>query len=107
MCRIEEKRRADLEALARATEASSSKKKAPTTAKGTPYKATSRWSRLLKVSTLQRTVQIWSFAIIFTIKYFLLGKKFTYGKKVRAWTLQALTEEALISCSVMMSIMSL
>lgn len=48
-----------------------------------PYAGTSRWSRLLKVSTLQRSIQIWSFAFMFTIKYLLISKKFTYGRKVR------------------------
>ena len=79
---MEEKKRADLVAAAEATESLSSKKEAPRTVKGTPYRGTSRWSKLLKVSTLQRTIQIWSFAFIFAIKYLLTTRKFTYGKKV-------------------------
>ena len=63
-------------------EQTASKKEAPRTARGTPYRATSRWSRLLKVSTLQRSIQIWSFAFFFAIRYFLTTRKFTYGKKV-------------------------
>ena len=47
-----------------------------------PYKGTGRWSRLLKVSTLQRSIQIWSFALVFAVKYLLLSRKFSYGKKV-------------------------
>ena len=30
----------------------------------------------------QRTFAIWSFALQFVVKYWLLGKKFTYGKAV-------------------------
>jgi len=63
-------------------EQTASKKEAPRTVKGTPYKGTSRWSKLLKVSTLQRSIQIWSFAFFFAIRYFLSTRKFTYGKKV-------------------------
>ena len=81
-CRMEEKKRVDLIAAAEATESLTSKKEAPRTVKGTPYRGTSRWSKLLKVSTLQRTIQIWSFAFIFAVKYLLTTRKFTYGKKV-------------------------
>lgn len=82
-CRGEAKRQADLAGMAKGTEPSVSKRESPSTVKGTPYRGTSRWSKLLKVSTLQRTIQIWSFALVFTVKYFLTTRKFTYGKKVR------------------------
>ena len=32
---------------------------------------------------MQRTFAIWSFAFKFLVRYWLLGKKFTYGKQVR------------------------
>lgn len=82
-CRAEAKKQQDLMVAADAMEDSASKKEEPKTTKRMPYRGTSRWSRLLKVSTLQRSVQIWSFAALFAIRYFLTTRKFTYGKKVR------------------------
>lgn len=82
LCRNEAKKRASLAEAAEAMEQTASRKEAPRTVKGTPYKGTSRWSKLLKVSTLQRSIQIWSFAFFFAIRYFLSTRKFTYGKKV-------------------------
>ena len=32
---------------------------------------------------VQRTFAIWSFAFKFLLRYWLMGKKFTYGKQVR------------------------
>lgn len=78
--RIEAKRQADLVVAADAM--SDSGRAEPLQQKKQPYKGTSKWSRLLKISTLQRSIQIWSFAFIFAVKYLLLSKKFTYGKKV-------------------------
>lgn len=81
--RNEAKKRADLAEAAEAMEATATKRASPPkAARGTPYRGTSRWSRLLKVSTLQRSIQIWSFALFFAIRYFLSTRKFTYGKKV-------------------------
>lgn len=34
------------------------------------------------VCDMQRTFAIWGFALKFVFKYWLLGRKFTYGKKV-------------------------
>lgn len=82
ICRSEAKKRQDLAEAAEAMEESASKKAATRTTKKAPYRSSSRWSRLLKVSTLQRSIQIWGFALIFAIKYFLSTRKFTYGKKV-------------------------
>jgi len=79
--RNEAKKQASLMEAAEAMEQTASKKEAPRTVKGTPYRGTSRWSKLLKVSTLQRSIQIWSFAFFFAIRYLLSTRKFTYGKK--------------------------
>jgi hypothetical protein len=58
-----------------------SKKGGKLTAAGTPYaNPGGRWSQFKRYSTFQRTLQIWGFAIQFAFKYFLLGKKWTYGK---------------------------
>ena len=81
-CRSEAKKQQDLAEAAEAMEESASKKAATRTTKQAPYRSSSRWSRLLKVSTLQRSIQIWGFAVLFAIKYFLSTRKFTYGKKV-------------------------
>jgi len=49
--------------------------------KKTPYKNPGgRWNKSKSYSVFQRTCEIWGFAIKFAFKYFLLGKKFTYGK---------------------------
>ena len=82
LCRSEAKKLRDLGLAAEAMEESASKKKTTRTTKRAPYRSSSRWSRLLKVSTLQRSVQIWGFAVLFAIKYLLSTRKFTYGKKV-------------------------
>lgn len=51
------------------------------TAAGTPYKAPGgRWSKFKTYSVWQRSCEIWGFALQFAIRYFLLGRKFTYGK---------------------------
>lgn len=53
----------------------------PASAAGTPYvEPGGRWSRFKKYSTFQRTFDIWSFAVVFFFKLWLLNKKFTYGK---------------------------
>lgn len=50
--------------------------------RGTPYApvaSKTRWSRVKGYSTLQRSVEIWSFAASFFWKYFLVGRAWTYG----------------------------
>lgn len=48
----------------------------------TPYKNPGgRWNKFKSYSVFQRTCEIWGFAIKFAFKYFMLGKKFTYGKE--------------------------
>mmetsp|Transcript_28522 Transcript_28522/g.80465 ORF Transcript_28522/g.80465 Transcript_28522/m.80465 type:complete len:788 (-) Transcript_28522:52-2415(-) len=48
----------------------------------TPYtNPGGKWNQFKSYGVLQRTLQIWSFAIKFAFKYVLLGKKFTYGKE--------------------------
>jgi len=54
---------------------------AATSAEGTPYAAPSKWARIKGYSTLQRSWEIWSFAAAFFFRYFLVNKKFTYGKE--------------------------
>ena len=47
----------------------------------TPYQNPGgRWNKFRGYGVIQRTLQIWSFAIGFAFRYILLGKKFTYGK---------------------------
>lgn len=47
----------------------------------TPYRNPGgRWNKSKGYGVIQRTLQIWSFAVTFAFKYVLLGKKFTYGK---------------------------
>lgn len=41
---------------------------------------------------IQRTCEIWAFALSFAWKYFLLNKKWTYPKKQGGMTTQAVTE---------------
>lgn len=53
----------------------------PSTA-GTPYRSPGgRWSKFKSYSTFQRTFEIWSFAITFFFKLWLLNQKWTYKKK--------------------------
>ena len=48
----------------------------------TPYKAPGgRWGRFRRYSALQRTLEIWSFAVVFFFKLWLVGRKFSYPKK--------------------------
>ena len=49
---------------------------------GSPYIAPGgRWSRFRKYSALQRTFQIWSFAVAFFFRLWLVGRAFTYRRK--------------------------
>lgn len=50
-------------------------------AAGTPYAAPARWSKIKGYSTLQRSWEIWSFAVKFFFRYWLLGRRFTYGRE--------------------------
>lgn len=38
---------------------------------------------MLTAAAVQRTFAIWTFALRFVFKYWMLGRKFTYGKQVR------------------------
>mmetsp|Transcript_29730 Transcript_29730/g.65790 ORF Transcript_29730/g.65790 Transcript_29730/m.65790 type:complete len:842 (-) Transcript_29730:440-2965(-) len=72
------------EAIARAAAAAKAAAEARATrsASGTPYKNPGgRWAKFKSYSTFQRTFEIWSFAIQFAFKYFLLNQKWTYGKE--------------------------
>lgn len=54
----------------------------PAEPKSTPYaEPGGRWSRFKSYSTIQRTFEIWTFAIQFFFKLWLVNKKFTYGKE--------------------------
>jgi predicted unusual protein kinase regulating ubiquinone biosynthesis (AarF/ABC1/UbiB family) len=56
-------------------------------AAGTPYaNPGGRWSRFRRYGVWQRTIEIWSFAIQFAWKYFLLGRKWAYPKKTGGMT---------------------
>ncbi|KAL3158073.1 hypothetical protein ABBQ32_011679 [Trebouxia sp. C0010 RCD-2024] len=44
-------------------------------------KSGSNWSRVGKLSTIQRTLQIWGFAIALVFRLWWVKQKFTYGKK--------------------------
>eukprot|EP00798_Chlamydomonas_sp_ICE-L_P018702 gene18702-25225_t len=75
-------------AIARAARAA----KAAADARGTrssknaPYKSpSSRWSNIKGYSTFRRTTEIWYFAFLYAIKYFLVKKKWTYGKELAIW----------------------
>lgn len=41
----------------------------------------SRWSKVGKASVIQRTLQIWGFAIALVFRLWWVNRKFTYGKK--------------------------
>ena len=63
---------------------SSSSSSSSTTSKksSTPYSAPGgRWGRFRKYSALQRSFEIWSFAVVFFFKLWLVGRKWTYPKK--------------------------
>ena len=48
----------------------------------TPYSAPGgRWGRFRKYSALQRSFEIWSFAVFFFFKLWLVGRNWTYPKK--------------------------
>eukprot|EP01025_Chloroclados_australasicus_P030844 TRINITY_DN31030_c0_g2_i1.p1 TRINITY_DN31030_c0_g2~~TRINITY_DN31030_c0_g2_i1.p1 ORF type:complete len:772 (-),score=97.13 TRINITY_DN31030_c0_g2_i1:306-2621(-) len=40
-----------------------------------------RWTKLKKYNVWRRTIEIWFFAFKFAFKYWLLGRKWTYGKE--------------------------
>ena len=68
-----------------AAEASTSTRSAA----GTPYSSPGgRWSKFKSYSTFQRTFEIWSFAISFFFRLWLVNQKWTYKGK------QGMTEEA-------------
>lgn len=52
----------------------------PDSAAGTPYAAPTRWSKIKGYSTFRRSWEIWTFAASFFFRYWLVGRKFTYGK---------------------------
>lgn len=87
-CRIAEQERA---AAAQAQEAAATSGRIGTeedirkaAAKSSPYSAPGgRWSSFRSYSVWQRSFMIWGFALRFFFKLWLVGKKFTYGKKVR------------------------
>ena len=62
------------------TTSDSKKKKKKSAPPETPYVAPSRWDKVKGYSTAQRSFQIWTFAFQFFFKFFLVGRKFTYGK---------------------------
>jgi predicted unusual protein kinase regulating ubiquinone biosynthesis (AarF/ABC1/UbiB family) len=70
---------------ASANEASSSGSNAAVATKkkaSTPYSAPGgRWGRFRKYSALQRSFEIWSFAVVFFFKLWLVGRSWTYPKK--------------------------
>lgn len=52
-------------------------------AKSSPYNAPGgRWNSFRSYSVWQRSFMIWGFAFRLFFKLWLVGKKFTYGKKV-------------------------
>ncbi|GAB4813023.1 hypothetical protein N2152v2_000069 [Parachlorella kessleri] len=54
----------------------------PQTAAGTPYVSPGgRWSQFKSYSVFQRTFDIWSFALNFFWRLWLVNQKFTYGKE--------------------------
>lgn len=60
-------------------------------AAGTPYSEPGgRWSQFRAYSVWQRTWQIWTFAIAFAWRYWLLGRKWSYPKKSKG----GMSEEA-------------
>ena len=61
---------------------SSSDASPPPKKANTPYSAPGgRWGRFRKYSALQRSFEIWSFAVIFFFKLWLVGRTWTYPKK--------------------------
>uniref|UniRef100_A0A061RFL6 Abc-1-like kinase n=1 Tax=Tetraselmis sp. GSL018 TaxID=582737 RepID=A0A061RFL6_9CHLO len=56
-------------------------KAAPAAAKSPYENPGGRWNQFKSYGVIQRTLQIWTFAIKFAFRYFLLGKKFTFGKE--------------------------
>ena len=61
---------------------SSSSSSPPKKSGGTPYSAPGgRWGRFRKYSALQRSFEIWSFAVVFFFKLWLVGRGWTYPKK--------------------------
>ena len=61
---------------------SSSDASPPPKKANTPYSAPGgRWGRFRKYSALQRSFEIWSFAVVFFFKLWLVGRTWTYPKK--------------------------
>lgn len=84
-CRIAQQEREALEQEAAATSGriSSEEDLRKAAAKGSPYTAPGgRWASFRSYSVWQRSFMIWGFALRFFFKLWLVGKKFTYGKKV-------------------------
>jgi len=85
LCRIaeQESRAAEQEAAATSGRIGTEEDIRKAAAKSTPYTAPGgRWSSFRSYSVWQRSFMIWGFAIKFFFKLWLVGKKFTYGKKV-------------------------
>ncbi len=54
---------------------------APRSSAGTPYSAPGgRWARFKKYSAFQRSWEIWTFALAFFFRLWLVGRAFTYGR---------------------------
>ena len=86
-CRIAQQEREALEQEAAATSGriSTEEELRKAAAKGSPYTAPGgRWASFRSYSVWQRSFMIWGFALRFFFKLWLVGKKFTYGKKVRS-----------------------
>ena len=84
-CRIAQQERAALEQETAATSGriSTEEDLRAAAAKGSPYTAPGgRWASFRSYSVWQRSFMIWGFALRFFFKLWLVGKKFTYGKKV-------------------------
>ena len=81
--RIAQRERAEQEAAATSGRIGTEEDLRKAAAKSTPYSAPGgRWASFRSYSVWQRSFMIWGFAIRFFFKLWLVGKKFTYGKKV-------------------------
>ena len=84
-CRIaqQEREAAEQEAAAASGRISTEEDLRKVATKSSPYNAPGgRWSSFRSYSVWQRSFMIWGFAFRFFFKLWLVGKKFTYGKKV-------------------------
>ena len=86
-CRIalSDREEAELEAAAASGRIGTEEDIRKAAAKSSPYSAPGgRWSSFRSYSSLQRSFMIWGFALRFFFKLWLVGKRFSYGKKVRS-----------------------